>query len=583
MVLACTLLLGILGAMGGQAAAETRTLKLYFTHTKESATITYKRNGRYDQAGLRKLNRFLRDWRRKESTKMDPAVIDLLWEVYQKSGSRKPIHIVSAYRSPGTNNMLRKRGRGVAKNSQHTKGKAIDFFLPDVPPSKLRALGLRAHRGGVGYYKGSFVHLDTGRVRHWPRMSRSQLAKVFPRGRTIHIPSDGKPMKGQRIAMANLKKGLNADGSRRGSEVQPSLLARLFSRSGDDGDENESADTAPVPTAKPTSAPVAVAAATPAPATGEASIFELEAQRLAEAEARTPEILAALEPDRLATPSRRPGSEEPDSTATLTALAPDASEDLAARTAAAVLTGTDENVGAAIAAASVPAPDTIETSVEAATQVAAVAPQDEAIESRLELDAASQPDVSGLSAQVASTLDNDATRRAELEAKAERASQLAAAAQAALNASRTVEGDGSETVALVAPLTRTATPSWRADAAPKTEPAVLANAAPPANVEDMAVPVPAPLVAQNNVPFPVQLSLGDLNGSFLRQWAVVSSTRVGPIAKLRAPIYSRSTSLIAPTRVFSAGFEVESKPLRTDTFTGRSVTLANFARLASLN
>ncbi|MEL6752097.1 MAG: DUF882 domain-containing protein, partial [Pseudomonadota bacterium] len=282
------LALAVLFSAVGAASAETRTLKLYFTHTKKSATITYKRNGRYDQRGLKKINRFLGDWRSKESIKMDPAVIDLLWEVYKKSGSRKPIHIISAYRSPKTNNMLRRRGRNVARNSQHTRGKAIDFFLPDVPVTKIRALGLQAHRGGVGYYRGSFVHLDTGRVRHWPRMSSRQLKKVFPRGKTIHVPSNGRKLRGYDIAMANLKKGRNADGSRRGSSVKPSLLARLFSRSGNDGDEDEAADIAPTPKSKPAvakpkpvekkpePAPVAVAKAEPAKPAGP-SIFQLEA------------------------------------------------------------------------------------------------------------------------------------------------------------------------------------------------------------------------------------------------------------------------------------------------------------------
>ena len=246
--LSLAVVVSALAFSAGSARAETRTLNLYYTHTKERAKITFKRNGRYDKAGLRKLNRFLRDWRRKEPTRMDPALFDLVWEVYQKSGSRKPIHVISAYRSPRTNNMLRRRGRKVARNSQHTRGKAMDFFLPDVPVSKLRALGLKQHRGGVGYYRRSFVHLDTGRVRHWPRMSRRQLSKVFPRGRTIHVPSNGKPLRGYKTAMANLKRGRNADGSSRRTRITGgggggSLLARLFARSGNDGDEGEVADT----------------------------------------------------------------------------------------------------------------------------------------------------------------------------------------------------------------------------------------------------------------------------------------------------------------------------------------------------
>ncbi|MCV0429818.1 MAG: DUF882 domain-containing protein, partial [Roseibium sp.] len=192
------------------AQAETRTLKLYNTHTKERVSITFKKNGRYVPGGLREANRFLRDWRRNEIIKMDPELLDLVWEVYKKVGARDYIYVVSSYRSPATNNMLRKRSRGVAKNSQHTLGKAMDFYIPGVNLSKLRATGLRKEVGGVGYYPRSgspFVHMDTGRVRHWPKMSRSQLAKVFPNGKTLHIPSDGKPMGGYKLALAESKSG----------------------------------------------------------------------------------------------------------------------------------------------------------------------------------------------------------------------------------------------------------------------------------------------------------------------------------------------------------------------------------------
>ncbi|MEP1934088.1 MAG: DUF882 domain-containing protein [Roseibium sp.] len=192
------------------AQAETRTLKLYNTHTKERVSIAFKKNGRYIPGGLREANRFLRDWRRNEIIKMDPELLDLIWEVYKKVGGREHVYVVSSYRSPATNNMLRKRSKGVARNSQHTLGKAMDFYIPGVNLAKLRAAGLRKHVGGVGYYPRSgspFVHMDTGRVRHWPRMSRSQLVKVFPKGRTLHVPSDGKPLKGYKVALAQAKSG----------------------------------------------------------------------------------------------------------------------------------------------------------------------------------------------------------------------------------------------------------------------------------------------------------------------------------------------------------------------------------------
>jgi uncharacterized protein YcbK (DUF882 family) len=187
------------------ASAETRTLKLYFVHTKERAEITFKKDGRYLSSGLNQLNRFLRDWRRNEPTKMDPRLFDLVWQVYQASGARDYIHVVSAYRSPATNSMLRSRTRGVAKKSQHMLGKAMDFYIPGVPLAKLRTIGMRYQVGGVGYYPRSgspFVHMDVGNVRHWPRMSRRELLALFPDGKTLHLPTDGKPLPGYEAALA---------------------------------------------------------------------------------------------------------------------------------------------------------------------------------------------------------------------------------------------------------------------------------------------------------------------------------------------------------------------------------------------
>lgn len=192
-----------------QAQAETRTLKLYFTHTKERAEITFKKNGRYVQSGLTKLNRFLRDHRRNEPTKMDPKLFDLIWEAYRKTGSREYIHVVSAYRSPQTNAMLRRTRGGQATKSQHMVGKAMDFYIPGVSAKKLREIGFKLQGGGVGYYPRSgtpYVHFDTGGVRAWPRMSRAELTRLFPRGRTLHLPPDGKPLPGYQQALADYKK-----------------------------------------------------------------------------------------------------------------------------------------------------------------------------------------------------------------------------------------------------------------------------------------------------------------------------------------------------------------------------------------
>jgi uncharacterized protein YcbK (DUF882 family) len=192
-----------------QAASE-RALYLYYTHTKETARIVFKRNGQYVQSGLSELNTFLRDWRRNEPANMDPRLFDLVWEVYQEVGGSEPINVVSAYRSPQTNAMLAANSSGVADNSQHMRGTAMDFFIPGVPLARLRATAMRKQVGGVGYYPTSgspFVHLDTGSVRAWPRMTRAQLAELFPDGRTMHLPTDGTPLsqEGYQVAMAEWK------------------------------------------------------------------------------------------------------------------------------------------------------------------------------------------------------------------------------------------------------------------------------------------------------------------------------------------------------------------------------------------
>ncbi|MCA1368193.1 DUF882 domain-containing protein [Bradyrhizobium sp. BRP14] len=231
-----------------EAAGQTRTLKLYFIHTKEKAQITFKRNGRYDSKGLQQINRFLRDWRRNEPTKMDPRLLDLVWEVYQKSGSRDYIHVVSAYRSPATNGMLRSRSKGVAKKSQHMLGKAMDFYIPDVRLKTLREIGMKFQVGGVGYYPTSgspFVHMDVGGVRAWPRMTRNELARLFPDGKTMHIPSDGRPLPGYEQAVADYKRRVGASaiqvagGGAKGPGDVDGKRRNLFAMLFGGGDEDE--------------------------------------------------------------------------------------------------------------------------------------------------------------------------------------------------------------------------------------------------------------------------------------------------------------------------------------------------------
>jgi len=206
---AALLLLAAQSAAPVVAGSGDRTLWLYHTHTHETAKFTFKHNGQYDQKVLDQMNVFLADWRTHRPTRMDPRLFDLLWEVYQDVGATQPYNIVSSYREPATNAMLRSRSAssGVAENSQHMLGKAMDVFIPGVSLSTLRAAAMRHQVGGVGYYPTSgspFVHMDTGNVRAWPRMTRAQLEKVFPDGRTLHLPVDGKPLSdpGRQYAMA---------------------------------------------------------------------------------------------------------------------------------------------------------------------------------------------------------------------------------------------------------------------------------------------------------------------------------------------------------------------------------------------
>ena len=272
------LLLAGAGSVHDAAALdETCTLSFHHTHSNEDLTITFKRDGRYDEEALKQLNHYLRDWRTQEQTTMDRHLFDILWEVYRDVDGKKPIQIISSYRSPATNAMLRRRSSGVARFSQHMLGHAMDFFIPGVPLEQIRFAGLRLQRGGVGFYPTSgspFVHLDTGSIRHWPGMTRDQLVRVFPDGRTVHLPSDGKPLPGYQLAVADIEK---RDGDDRAlTKSSPSLWAALFKRkSNDDEDEGanaevvadnspagvtaapvpvKSAETVPMPRAKPSAA-----------------------------------------------------------------------------------------------------------------------------------------------------------------------------------------------------------------------------------------------------------------------------------------------------------------------------------------
>ncbi len=279
------------------AEGDTRTLSFHHVHTDEDITVTFKRNGRYDTAALKKLDWFMRDWRKEKETHMDPHLFDLLWEAYRDVGGTQPIQVICGYRSPGTNAMLRARSSGVAQFSQHINGNAIDFYIPGVSLATVRAEGLKLQRGGVGFYPTSgspFVHMDTGTIRHWPRIAREELKKIFPNGRTVHIPSDGQPLPGYALALADVERRgkmpnersleaaeqagvITASQEQAAERPKRSLLARIFGINKDEDELSEQA--APKEASKHVRAPMALASLSPSKPVAVARIVPLPAVR----------------------------------------------------------------------------------------------------------------------------------------------------------------------------------------------------------------------------------------------------------------------------------------------------------------
>lgn len=168
--LLCVALTSVATLSKGNVAADQRELSFYHTHTGKKLNVVYWQNGDYVDPALDEINRFLSDFRTGDVVQMDPKLLDLIYDVRASLGSDGTYQIISAYRSPKTNEMLRGRSAssGVAKKSQHLLGKAIDVRLEGVPTTRLRDAAIRLQRGGVGYYEGSdFVHMDTGFVRRW--------------------------------------------------------------------------------------------------------------------------------------------------------------------------------------------------------------------------------------------------------------------------------------------------------------------------------------------------------------------------------------------------------------------------------
>ena len=145
-----------------------RILAFYNTHTHEQLKVCYHTGKDYRLEALERINHILRDHRCGSVAPIDVDLLDLLYKVKCETGSEEPFQVISGYRSPATNEMLRRNTNGVAKTSYHTKGQAIDIRLSDYNTKRLRELCIGLRSGGVGYYaRSNFVHLDTGPVRRW--------------------------------------------------------------------------------------------------------------------------------------------------------------------------------------------------------------------------------------------------------------------------------------------------------------------------------------------------------------------------------------------------------------------------------
>jgi uncharacterized protein YcbK (DUF882 family) len=163
-------ILGLAPLLGGVEAAtvDRRSLSFVHTHTGESLSTTYFQDGSYVASRLEQVNHLLRDFRTNEIHAIDPALLDILFDLQSKAQHEGPFEVISGYRSPETNAALRRRSGAVAEHSMHMQGRAVDARLRGFPTLKLRDLAIRLQRGGVGFYASSdFVHVDTGRVRRW--------------------------------------------------------------------------------------------------------------------------------------------------------------------------------------------------------------------------------------------------------------------------------------------------------------------------------------------------------------------------------------------------------------------------------
>lgn len=152
----------------GVTRLNERSLAFYNLHTGESLKRTYWAEGKYIPEALGEINYVLRDFRTGDQHAIDPDLLDLLARLRARLDTAKPFQVISGYRSPKTNAMLREVSTGVAQHSMHTLGQAIDIRIEGRRLRNVRDAAWSLQRGGVGFYPASdFVHVDTGRIRFW--------------------------------------------------------------------------------------------------------------------------------------------------------------------------------------------------------------------------------------------------------------------------------------------------------------------------------------------------------------------------------------------------------------------------------
>lgn len=150
------------------ARFDNRSLSFFHTHTHQHLDIVYAHGNSYDIRALKTIDDYLKDFRTGDVYPIDRRLLDQLWIIEQALGKKGTFEVISGYRSPATNDQLRKNTTGVAKRSFHMQGRAIDIRFSGASTHEVRSYAVALKSGGVGYYPNSdFIHLDTGRVRTW--------------------------------------------------------------------------------------------------------------------------------------------------------------------------------------------------------------------------------------------------------------------------------------------------------------------------------------------------------------------------------------------------------------------------------